>query len=270
MEEPLATSRVDLENEMKVLGHGKMTCYSYLKRQFSAREARAGLDKFTYPEIGANYRNKSGKRLKFTPSNGEDKHEHLKQLVLCMMQADARRGPSVEVEPMLSGLVRLNPVINSASTDPVSLRAKVDQDLAIGLKVTQSDDPWLLLLDKEYVNQLCFLHDISLRHKLYRICRIAFWPSTTTRYASWEGTMEPIHVNPDGSLYQLDDDVVRLSNGKTTTMANKLIGYILAEYIDGDDAEPTRSDCVDRYIFHALEKHAAYMLKISLQRTLHS
>ena len=270
MEEPLATSRVDLENEMKILGHGKMTCYSYLKRQLSAREARAALDNFSYPEIGTNYRNKSGKRLKFTPSNGEDKHEHLKQLVLSMMQADGRRCPSVEVDPTLSGLVRLNPVINPASTDPVSLRAKIQQDLAIGLKVTQSDDPWLLLLDKEYVHQLCFLHDISLRHKLYRICRIAFWPSTKKRYASWEGTMEPVHVNPDATLYQLDEDVVRLSNGKTTTMADKLIGYILAEYIDGDDAEPTRSDCVDRYIFNALEKHAAYMLKIHLQRTLPS
>ncbi len=45
------------------------------------------------------------------------------------------------------------------------------------------------------------------------------------------------------------------------TKADKLIGYILAEYIDGDDAEPTRSDCVDRYAFHALEKHYAYMTK---------
>ena len=45
------------------------------------------------------------------------------------------------------------------------------------------------------------------------------------------------------------------------TKANTLIGYILAEYIDGDDAEPTRSDCVDRYAFHALEKHQAYLLK---------
>jgi hypothetical protein len=85
MEEPLATSRVNLENEMKILGHGKMTCYSYLKRQFSAHEARAALDNFSYPDIGTNYRNKSGKRLKFTPSNGEDKHEHLKQSVLSMI-----------------------------------------------------------------------------------------------------------------------------------------------------------------------------------------
>ena len=46
------------------------------------------------------------------------------------------------------------------------------------------------------------------------------------------------------------------------TRANKLIGYILAEYIDGDDAEPTRSDCVDRYYaFNAIEKHHAYLLK---------
>ncbi len=82
--------------------------------------------------------------------------------------------------------------------------------------------------------------------------------------------MEPIHVHPDGSLYRLDDDVVRLSNGKTMTKANKLIGYILAEYIDGDEAEPTRSDCVDHYAFHALEKHNVAMLKLSLARPIPS
>jgi hypothetical protein len=38
-----------------------MTCYSYLKRQFAAREARAGSDKYTYPEISAVYRDKAGK-----------------------------------------------------------------------------------------------------------------------------------------------------------------------------------------------------------------
>ena len=86
-----------------------------------------------------------------------------------------------------------------------------------------------MALDEEYVGKICYLNDISLRHKLYRICRISFWSSTKTRYASWEGTMEPNHVHPDGALYRLDDDVVHLSNGKTTTKADKLIGYILAE-----------------------------------------
>jgi hypothetical protein len=238
MEEPLANSKKDLEDEMSLMGNAKMTCYAYLKRQFYAREARAALDKFFYPQIGSTFRDKGGKKLKFTPSNGEDKHQYLK-----------------------SGLVRLNPVINPATTDPVSTRAKEQQDLAIGKKVTQTDDPWLIDLDREYVNKLCFLDDISLRHKLYRICRIAFWPSTKRRYASWEGTMEPVHLHNDGTIYRLDEDVIQLSNGTTMTKADKLIGYILAEYINGDDAEPTRSDCVDRYAFHALEKHYAYMAK---------
>jgi hypothetical protein len=187
-----------------------------------------------------------------------------------MMKADSRRQPRMDVQPNLSGLVRLNPVINSTSTDPISTRAKEQHDRAIGPRIAQSDDPWLITLDLEYVDKLFFLHDISLRHKLYRICRIAFWPSTKTRYASWEGTMEPIHVHHDGSLYRLDDDVVRLSNGKTMTMTNKLIGYILAGYIDGDDTEPTRSDCVDRYAFHPLEKHHAYMLKTRQARPVPS
>jgi hypothetical protein len=151
--------------------------------------------------------------------------------------------------------VRINPIINAASTDPVSTRAKEQQDIAIGLQVTQADDPWLLTMDAEYIDKLCFLDDSSLRHKLYRICRIAYWPSTTKSYASWEGTMEPV--------YRLDDGVIRLSNGKTMTKADKLIGYILAEYIDGDDCEPTRSDCVDRYAFHAREKHEAFTARSS-------
>ncbi len=54
-----------------------------------------------------------------------------------------------------------------------------------------------------------------------------------------------------------------VSEAKRITKANKLIGYILAEYIDGDDAEPTRSDCVDRYAFQALEKHNTFTLKCS-------
>ncbi len=95
MEEPLAVSPQDLEDELELLGHAKLlTSYAYLKRQFSAREARANSEKFNYPAIGVQYRDKGGKKLKFTPSNCENKLEHLKRLVLLMMQAGARRQPS--------------------------------------------------------------------------------------------------------------------------------------------------------------------------------
>ncbi len=78
MKEPLAASKQDLEDELEILGQAKMTCYAYLKRQFAAREARASIDKFTYPGIGTRFRYKSGKKMKMTPSNGEDKHNQLK------------------------------------------------------------------------------------------------------------------------------------------------------------------------------------------------
>ncbi len=69
MEEPLAASKQDLEDQSEYRGNAKLTCYAYLKRQFSAREAGATIDKFTYPEINAIYRDRYGKRLKITPSN---------------------------------------------------------------------------------------------------------------------------------------------------------------------------------------------------------
>ena len=269
LEEPLAESKEALAANLEMLGNAVGTSLAYLKRQFDAREARAITAKFTYPSIGPAYRNSNGRRLKKTPSNGEDKIEYLKLLVQQMITADGRRPWRSEEEADLTGLVRSNPVINLASTDPVSIRAKAQQQIAIGLKVAQSDDPWLIDLEREYVGQYCFLHDISLRHKLFRICKIAYWPSTSTRYASWEATMEPIHVASDSTIYMREEDVVRCSNGKLMTKAKAFLGYILAEYVDGDDAEPTRSDCVDRYIMNALQKHAAFVHKSSSANDAH-
>jgi hypothetical protein len=161
----------------------------------------------------------------------------------------------------LSGLVRSNPVLSLASTDPISIQAKKQQEIAVGLTACQVDDPWLVLLDAEYVGKLCFLHGISLRHKLYRICKIAYWDSTQKMYASWEATMEPVHVCPEGSVFIHDDDAVVMSARRRVTKASALLGYVLAEYVDGDEADPTRTDCVDKYVMDALDKHHAYTSK---------
>jgi hypothetical protein len=73
--------------------------------------------------------------------------------------------------------------------------------------------------------------------------------------------MEPVHVSTDGTPFVHDDDVVVMSSGKRLTKASALLGYVLAEYVDGDDAEPTRSDCVDKYVMDAMHKHIAYTSK---------
>ncbi len=50
--------------------------------------------------------------------------------------------------------------------------------------------------------------------------------------------------------------------GLRLTKSKVILGYILAQYIDGDDEEPTRTECVDLYIENALDKFKAYIFKL--------
>ena len=132
----------------------------------------------------------------------------------------------------------------------------------VAIKATQGDDPWLVFLTDEYVGKICFLNDIAERHKLFRVCKIAYWTSTKTRFANWEATLEPVHLTPDGQFVVADEDVVIGPKGIRVTKSKVLLGYILAQYIDGDEEEPTRSDCVDLYIENAIDKLKAYLFKL--------
>jgi hypothetical protein len=73
--------------------------------------------------------------------------------------------------------------------------------------------------------------------------------------------MEPVHVSKDDTFIIHDDDAVVMTCGKRLVKARSLIGYVLAEYVDGDGADSTRTDCVDKYIIDALAKHHAYTAK---------
>ncbi len=84
----------------------------------------------------------------------------------------------------------------------------------------QVDDPWLILLEQEYRGHVCFVNDIAAHHKLYRVAKISFWPSTKFEYANWEATLEPIHLAADGSYYVHDDDCVVGPLGTRVTKAN--------------------------------------------------
>ena len=130
------------------------------------------------------------------------------------------------------------------------------------LQATQADDPWLVFLTNEYVGKICFMHDIPERHKLYRVSNIAYWTSTSKRYANWEATLEPVNLLPSGKFEVPEEHTVLGPNGVRLTKSKVLLGYVLAQYIDGDDEEPTRSDCVDLYIENAIEKLKAYLFKL--------
>ena len=150
--------------------------------------------------------------------------------------------------------------INSTNKRAVALRKALEEEVC--LHATQTDDPWLLFLTKEYVGKICFLNDIAERHKLYRVCSIAYWTSTKNRYANWEATLEPVNLLPSGDFAVPDEATVLGPKGVRLTKSKALLGYILAQYIDGDDEDPTRSDCVDLYIENAIEKLKAYLFKL--------
>ena len=69
------------------------------------------------------------------------------------------------------------------------------------------------------------MHDIPERHKLYRVCNIAYWTSTTKRYANWEATLEPVDLLASGLFEVPDEHTVLGPKGVRLTKSKALLGY---------------------------------------------
>ncbi len=154
------------------------------------------------------------------------------------------------------------PTLNVLSTNTRALTLRKELEQEVCRQSTQTDDPWLIFLTNEYVGKICFLNDIAERHKLFCVCSIAYGTSNKIRYANWEATLEPVNLLPSGEFQVPDDQTVLGPKGIRLTKSKALLDYILAQYIDGDDEDPTRSDCVDLYIENAIEKLKAYFIKL--------
>jgi hypothetical protein len=216
MEVSLADNQAALEAHLEMLGHAKGVCIAYLGGQYRARKLRAEEEEYTWPTIGVEFRSKHTKQLKMTPNDKTDVMAYLKVLVLKMMDADAKRSrPQNDASLHMSGLLRTVPTLSHDSLNPVAVNAKQALDNRITSAATQGDDPWLLFLEEQYLAKLCFLFDTAARHKLFRVARISYWPSTKERYANWEATLEPVHLDAKGNPFVADDDVVTGPNGKT-------------------------------------------------------
>ena len=268
-EEPLAVTVADLMAHMLAMGNAVGVCKDYLKRQFNARLMRADAHEFKYPSIGQEFRTNNKKaKLKLTPSDNRNDLEYLKALVILMMKADAKRG-QVDTAPLqLSGLLRKVPTLTVQGTNALALKLRKEQEDEVCLLATVADDPWLVFLSDTYLGKICFLNDIPERHKLYRVANIAYWTSNKTRFANWEATLEPVHLMPSGEFIVADEDCILGPKGARLTKSKVLLGYILAQYIDGDEEDPTRSDCVDMYIENAIDKLKAYLFKLQQNQRL--
>ena len=158
-----------------------------------------------------------------SPNDNSDKLAYLKLLVLKMMDADGKRGSSRSEETVqLSGLLRTVPTLSHESVNPLALNAKVALDKSITTAATQCDDPWLIFLEQQYLSKICFLSDIAARHKLYRVAKISYWASNKDRFACWEATLEPVHLDGKGEPFVADDDEVVGPRGAPNLYPNHL------------------------------------------------
>jgi hypothetical protein len=82
--------------------------------------------------------------------------------------------------------------------------------------------------------------------------------------------LEPIHLAADGSYFVHDDDCVVGPLGTRVTKAKCYLGFILAQYINGDEEEPERTVCVDEYMANAIQRNASYEANCAAKQALKS
>jgi hypothetical protein len=156
---------------------------------------------------------------------------------------DKRERPENNDAMQISGLLRAFFTLSHESIK-VAVAAKGALNQSVTAAATQGDDPWLMFLEKEYLSKLCFLSDIAVRHKLYRVAKKMNWPSTSeTTVRALGRWSQCISIQWEHAPFVAD--VVLGPRGIRLTKSGRLLGYILAQYIDGDDEDPIRTECVD-------------------------
>jgi hypothetical protein len=89
------------------------------------------------------------------------------------------------------------------------------------------------------------------------------------RYPCWEATSEPVYLN-NGDYVVHDRHVTVGRNGTRLTKKSSLVGFALAEYSNGDHADPVSllfpTECHDR----SLQRHARQTVAPSMPAPTHT
>ena len=155
------------------------------------------------------------------------------------------------MEPTEAGedikIVRRLPVVSEVYINPLSIRLKTEQEERVKAMAAPVDDPWLLRFQREYVGKI--LHD----NGYFRVFAVSYVPNTgsKTRYACWEATAEPGYIE-NGHFVVDERHLTTAANGSKILLKSSRVGFALAEYSKGDDADPVpltfADECHARYL----------------------
>ncbi len=140
VEKPSTKTIEILHLQLQSMDYKRGVCVAYLKRQFDARLTRAESDQYNYDAIPARFRSLHTNKLVKTAPTGEDPVTFLTDLVSEMIRIDSKCTFSDEI--VLSSLIRSTPILEAATTNPISTEAKRAMDAYLVANAEQVDDPW--------------------------------------------------------------------------------------------------------------------------------
>jgi hypothetical protein len=258
VETPLANSNAELTNEINSYGNSLGNLLHYLQQQFKARKIlRKGLYN-TIPNVSKFRSLKKPYALRMNPPaqpgikiTAKAQIEYLTELLHIMMAEDSMRELQPTMRPNENKLVRSLPLISETFQNPVALRLKTEQEAQIRAMVTPKDNPWLAKFQSEYLNKI--LWDGGY----YRVFAVQYVPNkNTNRYPCWEATTEPVFKDDRGEFVVHDRHVSVGKDGTRTLLKSSMVGFALAEYSNGDDADPVRLTFADTCIAKFLTRQA--------------
>jgi hypothetical protein len=98
--------------------------------------------------------------------------------------------------------------------------------------MSPTDNPFFTKLQAEWLGKI--LYDGGY----YRVVAIQYVLNTgNTRYPCWEATTEPVY-NENGEYIVHKRHVTIAKDGSNITLKSSLVGFALAEYSNGDNADP--------------------------------
>ena len=140
-------------------------------------------------------------------------------------------------------------IISTTYTNPKSLALKAEFENHISALATPQDDPVYLELHAKYNGAVLYDNETRASQKLFRVRAVQFVQSYTAgRLSCWEATCEPIYRDTATGKYLVPQAM--MVEGSSVIQTNALVGYALAEYADGVDADPTYLPWLDNYVEH--------------------
>ena len=264
----LAKDNIELNGEIAAFGNSKGALKNYLQEQFKARMLLRDAVYKTIPVLSEYRSKKKPYRLRMNPFPTEGKTPgtnaqitYLKSLLNVMMAEDAQRPLEPTAQPQDAKLVRSLPVIVATFVNPRSTHLKKLQRDTVAALAQPEDNPWYTRLREEYLGRI--LWDGGL----FRIFAIQYNANKGRNvYPCWEATTEPVYKDDDGTFLVHQRHQTTMEDGSKKLLKSAEVGFALAEYSIGDDAEPVKLTYVDECHAKFLQREARLRPKPAANR----